>query len=151
VFPEREDPKVVRYSIRKTHGNLLEQVDKAFNKQKPLFSLAIYYPLFYYKGPDTSIDPLIRSTPETPRKHNMPEATLSEIRAQVEKHTKNTYLKQVQAPKWRRERRMELELPKLWNDYVTEHLLPRLYGFELMMAPYAIAHMKLGLKLHETG
>jgi hypothetical protein len=29
--------------------------------------------------------------------------------------------------------------------------LPRLYAFELMMAPYAIAHMKIGLKLAETG
>ena len=39
----------------------------------------------------------------------------------------------------------------LWQDYVQQHLLPRLYAFELMMAPYAIAHMKIGLKLHETG
>lgn len=39
----------------------------------------------------------------------------------------------------------------LWNDYVRAHLLPRLYAFELMMAPYAIAHMKIGLKLAETG
>ncbi|MCX8517375.1 MAG: hypothetical protein ORN29_04805, partial [Rhodoferax sp.] len=39
----------------------------------------------------------------------------------------------------------------LWQDYVQHHLLPRLYAFELMMAPYAIAHMKIGLKLHETG
>jgi predicted helicase len=38
-----------------------------------------------------------------------------------------------------------------WNDYVPKHLLPRLYGYELMMAPYAIAHMKIGLKLYETG
>lgn len=38
-----------------------------------------------------------------------------------------------------------------WNKYVPKHLLPRLYGFELMMAPYAIAHMKIGLKLFETG
>ena len=30
-------------------------------------------------------------------------------------------------------------------------LLPRLHGYELMMAPYAIAHMKIGLKLFETG
>lgn len=37
-----------------------------------------------------------------------------------------------------------------WNDYVRHHLLPRLHGFELMMAPYAIAHMKIGLKLVET-
>jgi len=41
---------------------------------------------------------LVRSTPETPRKHDIPNQTLSEIRAKVEKHIKNTYLKQVQAP-----------------------------------------------------
>ena len=39
----------------------------------------------------------------------------------------------------------------LWNEYVPSHLLPRLHGYELMMAPYAIAHLKIGLKLHETG
>ncbi|MGA2659556.1 MAG: type ISP restriction/modification enzyme [Verrucomicrobiota bacterium] len=38
-----------------------------------------------------------------------------------------------------------------WRDYVPNHLLPRLYGFEIMMAPYAIAHVKLALKLGETG
>ena len=38
-----------------------------------------------------------------------------------------------------------------WNAYVPAALLPRLYGFELMMAAYAIAHMKVGLKLAETG
>ena len=39
----------------------------------------------------------------------------------------------------------------LWVGYVKNHLLLRLYAFELMMAPYAIAHMKIGLKLAETG
>jgi len=38
-----------------------------------------------------------------------------------------------------------------WNAYVPAHLLTRLHAFELMMAPYAIAHMKIGLKLAETG
>lgn len=38
-----------------------------------------------------------------------------------------------------------------WNDYVAQHLLPRLFGFELLMAPYAIAHMKLGILLQQTG
>lgn len=38
-----------------------------------------------------------------------------------------------------------------WNAYVPEHLLPRLHGYELLAAPYAIAHLKLGLKLTETG
>ncbi len=58
IFPKREDPKVADYSIKKTYGKLLELIEKAFNKEKPLFSLAIYYPLAYYKGPDASIDPL---------------------------------------------------------------------------------------------
>jgi predicted helicase len=39
----------------------------------------------------------------------------------------------------------------LWNNYVVEKLLPRLFGFELLMAPYAVAHLKLGLLLQETG
>lgn len=38
----------------------------------------------------------------------------------------------------------------LWSGYVRENLLPRLYGFELLMAPYAVAHMKLGMLLRET-
>lgn len=39
----------------------------------------------------------------------------------------------------------------LWDGYVTEKLLPRLFGFELLMAPYAVGHLKLGLLLQETG
>jgi predicted helicase len=38
-----------------------------------------------------------------------------------------------------------------WSSYVNQNLLKRLYGFELMMAPYTIAHMKLGMTLKETG
>jgi hypothetical protein len=38
----------------------------------------------------------------------------------------------------------------VWNDYVANKLLPRIFGFELLMAPYAVAHLKLGLLLQET-
>ena len=38
-----------------------------------------------------------------------------------------------------------------WNDYVEKKLLPRLFGFELLVAPYAVAHLKLGLQLQEYG
>lgn len=38
-----------------------------------------------------------------------------------------------------------------WKAYVNDDLLPRLHGFELMMAPYTIAHLKLGMMLKETG
>lgn len=57
-FPEREDPKVAEYSIRKSYGKLLDLVDTAFQNAKPLFALPMYYPLAYYTGPDISIDPL---------------------------------------------------------------------------------------------
>ena len=47
--------------------------------------------------------------------------------------------------------RQPADFSEYWNQYVALSLLPRLHGFELMMAPYAIAHMKIGLKLWETG
>ncbi len=46
--------------------------------------------------------------------------------------------------------KLPAEKTALWSAYVAEHLLPRLYGYELMMAPYAVAHMKIGLKLADT-
>ncbi|MDX9972774.1 MAG: type ISP restriction/modification enzyme, partial [FCB group bacterium] len=38
-----------------------------------------------------------------------------------------------------------------WDSYVAKHLLNRIFGFELLMAPYAIAHLKLGMQLQDTG
>src|SRR3989344_1293605 len=38
-----------------------------------------------------------------------------------------------------------------WPAYVHNDLLPRLHGFELMMAPYTIAHLKLSLAFKQTG
>lgn len=33
----------------------------------------------------------------------------------------------------------------MWPAYVNQHLLPRIHGFELMMASYTIAHLKLNM------
>ena len=38
-----------------------------------------------------------------------------------------------------------------WNQYVEQHLIPRLHGFEIMMASYAMCHLKLGLLLEQLG
>ncbi|MDD9816343.1 MAG: N-6 DNA methylase [Gammaproteobacteria bacterium] len=38
----------------------------------------------------------------------------------------------------------------MWSGYVKDHLLPRIFGFELMMAPYTVAHLKLALQLRES-
>jgi predicted helicase len=57
--------------------------------------------------------------------------------------------------RWRRDLQKEdWEDPAIvakWKEYVSQHLIPRLFGYELMMASYAIAHLKLSLKLQETG
>ncbi|WP_026615474.1 type ISP restriction/modification enzyme [Ensifer aridi] len=39
----------------------------------------------------------------------------------------------------------------MWSSYVEQHLIPRLHGFELLMASYAMCHMKLEILLEETG
>ncbi len=39
----------------------------------------------------------------------------------------------------------------IWSSYVEDHLIPRLNGFELLMASYAMAHLKLDMLLRETG
>ena len=55
------------------------------------------------------------------------------------------------AAKWKSQGHGEKKSQTLWNEYVPKHLLPRLHGYEVLMAPYAIAHLKIGLKLFETG
>lgn len=52
---------------------------------------------------------------------------------------------------WKGQGKSAAEIKAAWNAYVPAHLLPRLTAFELMMAPYTIAHLKVGLKLSETG
>ena len=40
---------------------------------------------------------------------------------------------------------------KYWNIYVESKLFPRLFGFELMMASYSVAHMRIGMHLKSLG
>lgn len=39
----------------------------------------------------------------------------------------------------------------LWTSYIEEDLIPRLHGFELLMASYSMCHMKLDMILTELG
>src|SRR5690606_40353367 len=39
----------------------------------------------------------------------------------------------------------------MWQKYVKEDLIPRMNGFELLMASYAMAHLKMDMLLSETG
>ena len=47
LFPRREKPRVEPYKLNKTYEKLLRAVEKAFDRDKPLFALAIYNPLSY--------------------------------------------------------------------------------------------------------
>src|SRR5262249_50756345 len=53
--------------------------------------------------------------------------------------------------RWKKREHDDRKIEALWNEYVPKHLLTRLHGYELLMAPYAIAHLKIRLKLYETG
>jgi len=51
LFPKPAAPKVVPYSVKQTYGKLLQMVEDAFHRTKPLFSLAMYCPWEeYYTG-----------------------------------------------------------------------------------------------------
>lgn len=87
-------------------------------------------------------------TPATPFVQVLDPATgtgtfIVEVITQVHTHMRAKWAQQGKVSK--------AQWQPLWESYVQQHLLPRLYAFELMMAPYAIAHMKIGLKLAETG
>lgn len=47
--------------------------------------------------------------------------------------------------------RVKARAPGKWSGYVEQDLLPRLHGFELLMASYAMCHMKLDMQLVQTG
>lgn len=56
IFPERQPPQVAAYSLQKTYGGLLDELKKAFSKEKPLLSLAVYYPLNYPVQQEMTLD-----------------------------------------------------------------------------------------------
>jgi len=64
----------------------------------------------------------------------------------IEKTMKEKWRKELCANSWDIQ-----EILDRWSIYVSEYLIPRLYGYELMMASYAISHLKLTFKLTETG
>ncbi len=55
------------------------------------------------------------------------------------------------AARWRHEGASDSELVERWNAYVPRHLLPRLFGLELMLPALVVALLQLAAKLAETG
>ena len=46
---------------------------------------------------------------------------------------------------------LEHRPPDEWSEHLRDSLLPSMHAFELMLAPYAIAHLKVALELHAVG
>lgn len=59
AFPPRQPPHRVPYSLKKVYGRLLDSIESAFHKDKPLFTLPMYYPL----APTCSLKASIFRTP----------------------------------------------------------------------------------------
>ncbi len=57
AFPPRDPPQRVDYSLKKVYGRLLEKLEAAFDKQTPLFTLPMYYPLAYFIDASANVDP----------------------------------------------------------------------------------------------
>jgi len=56
LFPDREVPRVAAYQLKITYGRLLDAVATAFDRETPLFALAIYNPLSYLVTPPDEQD-----------------------------------------------------------------------------------------------
>ena len=48
-------------------------------------------------------------------------------------------------------KQVKATMPAIWSSYVDKDLLPRLHGFEYMMAPYTMCYLKLDMVLAELG
>lgn len=64
----------------------------------------------------------------------------------IERTMKDKWCKELNKENWN-----DIEIISRWQEYVSKHLLSRLYGYELMMASYSVAHLKLAFKLEKTG
>ncbi len=55
VFPVRQTPRVISYSLKNVYANLYGEIKEAFDSQSPFLSLAIYNTVLYHKEPDPKI------------------------------------------------------------------------------------------------
>jgi SNF2 family DNA or RNA helicase len=54
LFPERQKPRVIKYSLKSVYENIYNELSEAFHKKTPFLSLAIYNTAAYHKNPDKS-------------------------------------------------------------------------------------------------
>ncbi len=52
IFPETQNPRVVQYNLGLHYSHLLHELEEAFRKHAPLFTLPMYYPLAFSTSED---------------------------------------------------------------------------------------------------
>jgi hypothetical protein len=52
LFPERQLPQVIRYSLKSVYQTLYGEIKEAFDRDNPFLTLAIYNTSVYHKDPD---------------------------------------------------------------------------------------------------
>jgi superfamily II DNA or RNA helicase len=52
IFPVRQKPRVINYSLKSVYETLYGEIKEAFDKKNPFLSLAIYNTSAYHKDPD---------------------------------------------------------------------------------------------------
>ncbi|MCS7193018.1 MAG: N-6 DNA methylase, partial [Armatimonadetes bacterium] len=140
---------------------ILQYFGRKFSKEDPVVHfyetfLAEYDPQLreirgVYYTPDPVVSYIVRSIDALLKKHfNMPDGLANERALILDPACgTGTFLS------WVIRLVHEIVTSKLgigaWKSYVGQRLLPRLFGFELLVAPYAIAHLKLALQLREMG
>jgi hypothetical protein len=72
LFTEQDVPRAVPYTLARAHGKLLDELDRAFEKDDPLFELPMYYPLAYWRGEEMN--------PEERRRENRQRQVVGLIR-----------------------------------------------------------------------
>ncbi len=55
LFPQREKPQVIPYSLKKVYASLYTQLQSAFDRDEPLLSLAVYNPERFRKGKQDTV------------------------------------------------------------------------------------------------
>lgn len=87
VFPDRRPPQVAEYSIRKSYGQLLDLLERAFQRKEPLFSLSVYYPTAYAR-----ITKVETETRETAFEKGRQEQIVGLIRTQFLKRFESSFI-----------------------------------------------------------
>lgn len=52
LFPVRQKPRVINYSLKSVYETLYGEIREAFDKKTPFLTLAIYNTSAYHKDPD---------------------------------------------------------------------------------------------------